>query len=282
MAEGRRGDGDGMRAPIFVVGLNKSGTSLLYLVLSNHSALSGVAAAVTSKTGSATLYLGNHGLTEGHKLAGLPATLRPKPSVHLFGAPRFIDEHRQLGPAPDEERIRTAEAFSAAMADPGKRLVEKSPPNMVRTRYLQSMFPDATFIAITRDPYANVAANSVKRTKWGSVTDQAAHWAGAHGAFLQDRPHLASCLTVRYEDLIADPDKTLSAVCSAAGLEYEPTMLNGVEISRNINADLIGSLDWQSRRQIAKVIPAATMAAFGYKKPSLGGPFAWLRRPNAA
>lgn len=271
-----------MRAPIFVVGLNKSGTSLLYLLLSNHSALSGVAAAVTNKSGVATLYLANHGLTEGHKLLGLPARLRPQPNIHLFGAPEFIDEHRQVDPATAEDRISTDAAYRAAMADPNKRLVEKSPPNMVRTRYLQSMFPDATFIAITRDPYANVAANSVKRTKWGSVTDQAAHWAGAHGAFLQDRPHLTRCLAVRYEDLTVDPSKTLSSVCLACGLNYEPTMLNGVEISRNINSDLIGSLDRRSRRDITRIIPAATMAAFGYRKPSLGGWLAWLRRPSAA
>ena len=31
-----------LRAPIFIVGLNKSGTSLLYLMLSRHPSLSGL------------------------------------------------------------------------------------------------------------------------------------------------------------------------------------------------------------------------------------------------
>ena len=33
-------------------------------------------------------------------------------------------------------------------------LVEKSPPNLVRTRFLQALFPDARQIVVTRHPIA--------------------------------------------------------------------------------------------------------------------------------
>ena len=68
----------GIRRPIFVIGLNKSGTSLIYLCLAAHSQLSAVRtqkppASSSKRVGS--LYLSDHGLGEGQHIAEMPAKM---------------------------------------------------------------------------------------------------------------------------------------------------------------------------------------------------------------
>jgi hypothetical protein len=271
-----------LRAPIFVVGLNKSGTSLLYLLMSRHRDVSGLRGDDgKKKSGSARLYLANYGLTEGHKLPGLPERLRPSDSSNLFAASSVLDRYRatENDVAPGEAQA-AADAYLAAMIAPSQRLVEKSPPNLVRTRYIQGLFPDATFVAIVRDPYANVASNAKRHTKWGSVAEQAEHWSNAHTAFLDDRPHLKRCVTVRYEDLAADPEATLRRVCDVAGLDSDAGMIDGVSVDAALNDDLLALLTDDDRATISASISPPTAEVLGYAvdrvrtahaAPGLGG-----------
>ncbi|MCC6413388.1 MAG: sulfotransferase [Saprospiraceae bacterium] len=46
-----------------------------------------------------------------------------------------------------------------SMANKGKRLVLKSPPNTARIKYLLSVFPNAKFVFIHRDPYETYLSN---------------------------------------------------------------------------------------------------------------------------
>ena len=69
----------GIQRPIFILGLNKSGTSLLYLYLSRHSKLSAVRSFKTPKSNSnrlATLYMEDFGIGEGQRIPCMPAKLQ--------------------------------------------------------------------------------------------------------------------------------------------------------------------------------------------------------------
>ena len=87
-------------------------------------------------------------------------------------------------------------------------LLEKSPPNMLMTRFLQAMFPgQARFVLVVRHPVAVACATQ----KWSATRphELLAHWAVAHGRWP------ATCLArpravVRYETLVADPDAALA------------------------------------------------------------------------
>ena len=256
-----------LRAPIFIVGLNKSGTSLLYLMLSRHPSLSGLKPSEDQgpKSGSAMVYLRNHGLTEGHKVAGLPDKLRVHSRSYMFAHPHVLPEYRltekEVEPG---DQTGVEEAYRQAMADPGKRLIEKSPPNLVRTRYLQALFPDAVFIHIVRDPYANVAANAKKRERWGSVEEQAAHWASGNAVYLNDSGGLGRARTVRYEDLIAVPEATLRRICDVCWLDWSPAAILPVE--QDVNGRLTAMLTREETDIISRAVPPELFKAFGYRR----------------
>ncbi len=245
--------------PIFIVGVNKSGTSLLYLAMSRHPLLSAIRAfrpprppGEADGPGRAMLYMENYGIGEGQRIPELPHKLTPKTGANHFAAGEAARAHRLTeSDVEPGDAMATARAYVSAMVTPSARLCEKSPPNFIRTRYLQALFPDATFIALTRDPFANVAANGKKRTKWGGVAVQSEHWAEAHRLFGEDRPRLDRVLVVRYEELVADLDNVLRRVCAFCGLEFHAPMAAGTEMDPGVNARMVALLTDDEKALIA-------------------------------
>jgi hypothetical protein len=109
-------------------------------------------------------------------------------------------------------------------------LLEKSRPNLIRTRFLQALFPQSSFIVISRHPIAV----SLSTSKWTdcSMDSLMEHWLHCHRLFEQDRPHLRRVMErrvmeIRYEDLIRDSHSTLQQVCKFLGLApHSPEPLN--------------------------------------------------------
>ena len=99
-------------------------------------------------------------------------------------------------------------------------LVEKSPPNIIRSRFLQAMFPRSWFLFIVRHPIPT----SLATRKWShtDVKELLAHWLTAHTIMLHDLAALERCLLLRYEDLCASPDAELARVWSFLELEARP------------------------------------------------------------
>ena len=107
-------------------------------------------------------------------------------------------------------------------------VVEKSPPNLVRLRPILAAFADmpATVLRFTRDPYAVCASWSKRYTPgklardWGEQTQAMAPESNAFfaalGGIWGNRAALmveladVTDLTLRYEDLVADPGAALA------------------------------------------------------------------------
>jgi hypothetical protein len=100
-------------------------------------------------------------------------------------------------------------------------LVEKSPPNLVRFRFLHAVFPDARFVAVVRHPIPVVLATA-KMAPGTSESTRLANWIAAHETFAADRAHLARVHVVRYDDLVADPGATLDALLGFCDLPPHP------------------------------------------------------------
>jgi hypothetical protein len=102
-------------------------------------------------------------------------------------------------------------------------LVEKSPPNLIRTRFLQAAFADSPtyFIVIMRHPIVVGYATKKWRGQHGrySVRSLVEHWLAAHELFLEDAGRLANVRLVRYEDMVADPTGVLAAMFAFLGLD---------------------------------------------------------------
>lgn len=113
-------------------------------------------------------------------------------------------------------------------------LLEKSPPNLVRTRFLQALFPgEASFIVVVRHPLAVAYATKRWTTlvpgvpaalgRRGLLQDRVSsllrHWIDAHEMFLADAESLETVAIVRYEDLVAETSRELARAFRFAGLE---------------------------------------------------------------
>ena len=90
--------------------------------------------------------------------------------------------------------------------------MEKSPPNLIRTRFLRALFPPARFVVITRHPIA-VAYSTRKWRPDCSIEELIQHWIHCHGLFYEDVQDLAELVhVVSYEAFVATPNGVLGDV----------------------------------------------------------------------
>lgn len=139
------------------------------------------------------------------------------------------------------------------------RWCEKTPANLVRAGELHRLFPAMRFVHIVRDG-RDVVSSIVERgfwpIAWGlfdggraprevTVAAAARYWATAMRAGRAELERLpaGSSLVVRLEDLVADSEGTLRAVCDFVGEPFDEALLDG-----RVRPDGVGR--W--RRDLAK------------------------------
>jgi hypothetical protein len=96
-------------------------------------------------------------------------------------------------------------------------LIEKSPPNAARTRWLQARFAPAVFIGIVRNGYA--VAEGISRRPGRSISEGARQWTRSNEVMLEDWEYLDRKIFVRYEDLVTRPQLVLTRVFEVLSLE---------------------------------------------------------------
>jgi len=98
-------------------------------------------------------------------------------------------------------------------------LLEKSPPNLLKTRFLQALYPDSAFVVIVRHPIPV----SVPTAKWRGTRRydrMFEHWLRCHALFEADREHLDRVHVLTYEQLVSDPAGVLRSIFEF--LELDP------------------------------------------------------------
>jgi hypothetical protein len=189
---------------IFLCGLHRSGTSPLFRILRDHPQISGF-----SNTGVPE--------DEGQHLQTVFSAARAHGGPGRFGfAPEaHLTEESDLV-TPDNTRKLFAE-WSRYWDVSMPCLLEKSPPNLIRTRFLQALFPNSYFIVIVRHPVA-VALATAKWAPHCSLNSLVEHWLHCHSLFERDRPYLRHSIVVQYEDLIQATQPAVERICSFLGL----------------------------------------------------------------
>ena len=224
-------------ACFFIVGVPRSGTTVLRLALNSHREL-----CVPSETWffpklsrRAAVY-GDFSTTDQQtQFARDVARFRVEvdqvfASVFRIAEAEIVDVLRRAGAR------SFAEAFWALMAHfagrEGKRLWgEKTAFYTSILPTLAQCFPESRFILLLRDPRDVV--RSLHNTPWGkeiypSLADAALRWragmreveAGTRGL----RPE--RLLPVRYEDLAREPEGCLKRICEFLQVEFDPAMLS--------------------------------------------------------
>lgn len=147
-------------------------------------------------------------------------------------------------------------------------LIEKSPTNLIRARFLQALFPGAKFIFIVRHPIpvshsTQKFLHNIQKWTGQSESELIRHWLVAHDIFLNDLAYVQCWAWFRYEDLITKPQITLKALFDFLGLPSifpaEPVMGN-IGIRHGSTYEPASSFGQFSDRS-----PASIMEHFGYQ-----------------
>src|SRR5215471_12727668 len=190
---------------VFLAGLHRSGTTLLARLLAAHPEISGF-----SDTGAPA--------DEGQHLQSV------YPSDHLHGrAGRFgfaPEMHlTESSPLVSEQNAGALfEEWSPHWDLSRPLLLEKSPPNLLKTRFLQALYPDSSFVVIVRHPIPV----SIPTAKWRGTRRYGRlfeHWLRCHALFEADREHLERVYVLHYEQLVSDPATVLRAIFEFLALE---------------------------------------------------------------
>jgi len=95
--------------------------------------------------------------------------------------------------------------------------VEKTPENLLMTRFLQAAFPNSYFVVIRRHPVPVSLAG--RRWKMALTSFDAAfrHWLHCHALFEGDRKYLKRIYELRYEDYVNDQSKYNEEIATFLG-----------------------------------------------------------------
>ena len=112
-----------------------------------------------------------------------------------------------------------------ATRDGAPRWVEKTPRHLEVPELIVETWPGARIVRIVRDP--RDAAVSLTRVPFGtpSLLTNLSVLARMNEAAADFYRESRQALTVRYEDLVAEPEQELRRVCDFVGEDYEPGML---------------------------------------------------------
>ncbi|MFN8519791.1 MAG: sulfotransferase [Chloroflexota bacterium] len=263
---------------IFVVGVSRSGTTLMRRVLGGHSRI-----AIATENH----YLGHllpwEGARAYFRRLGDPqddATMRRIAAFVYSGEFQRRSRFRELSPywrwltstvpqtefedrllASDRTERGVLTVLMRTFADRKRRPImgEKTPAHLAWADTLLAWYPDARIVHMIRDP-RGVYVSEVRRRlehpttvpyRWLVRVPAVLRafvllevvWAWAVAADRHRRltaRHPDRYLGVRFEDLVREPDATLRRLCAFLGVEPEPTMLERTVTSKGAMQGMVG------------------------------------------
>jgi hypothetical protein len=179
---------------VFVCGLARSGTSVLGRNIARLENCTGF-----KNTGA--------GSDEGQFLQNV----YPIASVY-GGAGRFGFDPRAHRTETSElltpENVARLRASWHAYWDKSKKIcVEKTPGNLLMTRFLQAAFPNSYFVVIRRHPVPVSMSTQRWKINVTSLRSLFKHWLHCQKLFEEDEKYLKHVYKLRYEEYVEDPDK---------------------------------------------------------------------------
>jgi len=242
---------------LFLVGCYNSGTTLLAELLGQHPDIAALP-------------------TEGHFITDQFI------KDYDVGLPRMWVEREDLfrlteqDEGPDVIRLKKEWAMRLDCSRPV--LLEKSPPNSAKVRWLQKHFENAHFVGIVRNGYAVAEGISRKAEPhhleqgW-PIAMSARQWARSNQLLKADADALDHFMWVRYEDLTADSGKVLNAICDFVGVSAFTGFQSDQDLAiherheriRNMNEENIRNLT-QQQITVINEIAGEMLDEFGYRR----------------
>ena len=211
-----------VKDPVFVLSTPRAGSTLLRVLLNSHSQL--------------------HAPHETH-VRRFTVKATTEPAVQAMEAMGHN--------AADVEHLLWDRVLHRELVRSGKRyFVEKTPSNVFVWRRLATCWPDGRFIVLLRHP-----CSIVRSWHEGNPQERPMELALKHTRnYMEYLEHARSeldALTVRYEDLTADPALQTQRICDYLGIGWEPGML---QYGRKDHGEFVKGIgDWSEKIQSGEV-----------------------------
>jgi Sulfotransferase family len=273
--------------PLLVLGVSRSGTTLLRVVLDRSPGV-----AIPDESFFVPLLARRHrGPIDPERflddLARLPVLAEWDVSREA------VSRRLRAGMSVGEAIAAIYESYAGREGKP--RWGDKTPMYMRHLPLLERLFPDAQYVHLVRD--GRDAAVSFLRMPKGTYTRTWAHPTTAAGFACLWRTEVRAArelgmrvgpdryLEARYEDLVAGPESTVSAICGFADIPYVPEMLEyagNVDVSdkphqqRLLHPPTTGVRDWREELSAEEALGFEAVA--GDQLAELG--YALLNEPR--
>ena len=209
------------RPASFVVGMNRSGTTLLRMMLDAHPQLT-----IPPETHFIPdlIKVAREGAATPEALLKVIVSQREWGDFGL-GEDELLERFRRLGSPSAGDAVR--EFFEAYCGRVGKpRWGDKTPRYVTRMRLIADALPEAHFVHVIRDG-RDVALSVRDRTvKDYTVERVAQRWKEKISKARRDAPLLKHYTELRYEELVLDPERSLREICDFVRLPYDGAMLS--------------------------------------------------------
>ncbi|WP_347113281.1 sulfotransferase [Leclercia sp. S52] len=236
--ENRRGIGNDSTLPVFVLGMPRSGTTLVEQILAGHSQI--------------------HGAGE---LGVIPSTI-----ARLERWERHTGSGCHYPDCVDDLSVDAVAGITAGLlkelretlpenAPEIRHVVDKLPHNFENIGLIKLLFPNARIISVRRDPRDIAISNfftdyTAKHGGMGFAYDL--RWIGEqladHNLMMHHWNQLfpGDILEVRYEDVVSDPEREARRMLDYLGVQWEPQVLDTTELDRPVKTASV----WQVRQPI--------------------------------
>jgi tetratricopeptide (TPR) repeat protein len=248
-----RGFGLDSELPVFIVGLPRSGTTLLEQVLASHSRVFGAGELRLAREDFETLGGGSDGRSEGRAFDILE-------TINADGVQGIARGHL--------DRLN-------ALNNTAERILDKMPDNYLYVGFMALLYPRARFLHCCRD-IRDVAVSCwithFRDIPWSNDFDlMASRFAQYHRVMEHWKTVLPTpILDVHYEEMVEDLESVARRAVSFLGLEWEPACL---EYHRNQRPVRTASLS-----QVRQPIYRRSMARWRHYQDALQPLFACLEQ----
>tara|TARA_B100000029_G_scaffold430980_2_gene442313 strand:+ start:9004 stop:9981 length:978 start_codon:yes stop_codon:yes gene_type:complete len=216
--------------PIFIAGSERSGTTLLRLMLHSHPRIAiPPQTKYVKKVYKRRIMFGNLQKEKNrNKLASWF-----KNNFHT--STKLNDLNIELNEVIKE--ILVSKSLGSSLAVPWnsyakkygkKRWGDKRPYYIHHMDKIRKLYPDAQIIHIIRD-CRDVIASLIEMPWWHKTLEYSIlNWKSAiqHGLIARQNTKVDEYIELRYEDLLTNPEYELGRLCQFLGEEYDPRMLN--------------------------------------------------------
>lgn len=268
------------RAPVpFIVGVGRSGTTMLRLMLDSHPELAippethFVPDVIEAIDGGAT----------PQKAVEVMQEVRQWGDLHMEPA-EVIARLDAVDPWEPGEALRAFYAIYLERQDK-PRWGEKTPAYVRKMRMIEKALPEARFIHVIRDG-RDVALSRWKRTleegKRAPAGQVGEGWERRIRRAQKQGKRLGHYMELRYEDLVTDTEPNLRKICEFIELEFDPVMLKFYERAADRMAEMARDLPSTDGKPVRPGEERMQAHAMTQKPPDPSAMYRWKEKMDPA